>query len=269
MLYNPVEVHVPARYHEIIKKTLQEKKKNLSVKVKLGEPGNDTMLLTRGQIAKMERARILGKKTMTIRMSHNQVQKNLLHEGGFLGMLIAALSAALPSIISAASAAAPAIAASVATGAITGVVSHLVSGNGLYFRKNGLCAKIEAVKGGGIYLTPHKGDGLYLAAPHDSDEEEGGGFLYENVDEDEVKKKRNELQELLKQYAKGDRSNILGIKGAAAYLFVRRRMTREEYDKINEKLGDGLYLKHGGKTYGQLSKSPWIKEQVPMLEILL
>ena len=234
------------------------------------------MLLTRGQIAKMKRARILGKKTMTIRMSRCQVQKNLKHEGGFLGMLIAALSAAIPSIISAATAAAPAIAASVATGAISGAVSHLVSGSGLYFRKNGICAKIQAVKGGGIYLAPHPevgGDGLYLAAPHNSDEEEGGGFLYENVDEDEVEKKRKELRELLEQYAKGDRSNIFGIRGAAAYLFVRRRMTSEEYDKIEEKLGiklgEGLYLKHEGKTYGQLSKSPWIKEQVPMLEILL
>ena len=231
------------------------------------------MLLTRGQIRKMERAIILGKKAMTIRMSHNQVQKNLKHEGGFLGMLIAALSAAIPSIISAATAAAPAIAASVATGAITGAVSHLVSGDGLYFRKNGLCAKIQAVKGGGIYLTPHlEGDGLYLAA-QDSEEEEGGGFLYENVNEDEVEKKRKELQELMEQYAKGDRSNILGIRRAAAYLFVRGRMTSEEkekiYEKLGIKLGEGLYLKHEGKTYGQLSKSPWIKEQVPMLEILL
>ena len=81
------------------------------------------------------------------------------------------------------------------------------------------------------------------------------------------------MRELLKQYAKGDRSNIFGIRAAVAYLFVHRRMTREERDKIDEtigvKLGDGLYLKHEGKTYGQLSKSPWIKEQVPMLEILL
>ena len=176
-------VNVPTRYHEIIKKALEnEKKKSVSVKIKLGESEgkNDTMLLTRGQIEKMERAKILGKKMMTIRMSRRQVQKNVKHEGGFLGMLIAALSAAIPSIISAATAAAPAIAASIATGAISGAVSHLVSGNGLYFRKNGLCAKIQAVKGGGIYLAPHpevEGDGLYLAAPHqDSDEEEGDGL---------------------------------------------------------------------------------------------
>ena len=213
MLYNPVEVNVPTRYRETIKKAL-EKNGKLSVKVNLGESeGNDTILLTRGQIAKMERAKILGKKRMTIRMSRNQVQKNLKHEGGFLGMLIAALSAALPSIISAVTAAAPAVAASVATGAISGAVSHLVSGNGLYFRKHGLCAKILPVQGGGLYLAPHppkeqqEGDGLYLAAPPRDPEEE------------------------------------------------------EE--------GDGLYLKHEGKTYGQLAKSPWIKEQVPMLELLL
>ena len=109
MLYNPVKVNIPLKFHEKIKKNLEEeredggkKKKSLSVQINLNNSinGEDTLLLTRGQIAKMERARLIGKKTMTIRMSHNQVKANLKHEGGFLGMLIAALSAAIPSLIS-------------------------------------------------------------------------------------------------------------------------------------------------------------------------
>lgn len=169
MLYTPTKVDVPSSFHEKIKKALQdETKKSVSVKVGLSTEGQDTLLLTRGQIAKLERARIIGKrKTMTIPMSRSQVQKNLKYEGGFLGMLIAALSAAIPSILSAATAAVPAVAASVATGAISGAVSHLVSGDGLFLQKNGMTAKIQAVHGGGLYLAPHptvvEGDGLLLS----------------------------------------------------------------------------------------------------------
>ena len=194
MLYTPTKVDVPSSFHEKIKKALEdETKKSVSIKVGLSGEGQDTLLLTRGQIAKLERARILGKrKRMTIRMSRSQVQKNLKHEGGFLGMLIAALSAAIPSIISAATAAAPAVAASVATGAISGAISHLVSGDGLFLQKHGLTAKIQAVHGGGLYLAPHP--------------------------------------------------------------------TVEE--------GDGLFLRHEGKTYGQLENSPWMTQQVPTLGLL-
>ena len=103
----------------------------------------------------MERAKLIGKKKMTIRMSHNQVKANLKHEGGFLGMLIDALSAAIPSITSAATAAAPALLASAATGAISGGISKAISGDGVYFQRNGLSAKLQPVHGGGLYLTPH------------------------------------------------------------------------------------------------------------------
>ena len=43
-----------------------------------------------------------------------------------------------------------------------------VGGSGLYLHKSGHCVKVEAVKGNGLYLTPHSrlagvyGDGLYL-----------------------------------------------------------------------------------------------------------
>ena len=43
-----------------------------------------------------------------------------------------------------------------------------INGSGLYLHKSGHCVKVEAVKGNGLYLTPHSrlagvyGDGLYL-----------------------------------------------------------------------------------------------------------
>ena len=68
------------KFHDKIKKSLEEKeedgkkkeKRSVSGQINLNNSnGEDTLLLTRGQIAKMESARLIGKKTMTIRMSHN------------------------------------------------------------------------------------------------------------------------------------------------------------------------------------------------------
>ena len=198
MAYIPTKVDIPSRFHEKIKKAIEEGGKSAAVSVKLNliNEGDHTLLLTRGQIAKIERARLIGKKKMTVRMTSRQVGANMRYKGGFLGMLIAALSAALPSIISAATAAAPAVLASVATGAISGAISKAVSGDGLYLHKKGHgCVKIHPVKGGGVYLTPH---------PHPHVE------------------------------------------------------------------GHGLYLKHNDRVFGNLSpQSSWIKEQLPIVELLL
>ena len=65
------------------------------------------------------------------------------------------------------------------------------------------------------------------------------------------------------------------IRSIKNWLFKRKRMNKIEYDIVDEMLrnarkeGDGLYLRHEGKTYGQLSKSPWIRKQVPLLGLLL
>ena len=169
MLYKPVKLNIPEKIHNKIKTSITGGKKPVSIKVNLDGEADHTLLLTRGQIAKLERARLIGKKSFSVRLSRKQVQVNVKHEGGFLGMLIAALSAAIPSIISAVTAAAPAVLAGVATGAISGAVEKAISGNGLYLYKKGEgCAKVQLVKGGGLYLTPHPnlhpqgGNGLYL-----------------------------------------------------------------------------------------------------------
>ena len=189
-MYTPIKVKVPSRFHEKIKKMLSGDKKMISVPISSAE-GDDTLLLTSGQIAKVERARLMNKKKITIRMSRFQVKANMKHEGGFLGLLLGLLSAALPSIVSAATAAAPAVLASVATGAISGAISKAVSGDGIYFKRNGISARLQPVLGGGLYLSPHP--------------------MVE---------------------------------------------------------GDGLYLKDGNKTMG-IDDTPWIKEQLPILELLL
>ena len=201
MLYNPVKVNVPSRYHELIKKAL-EKKGKVSVKINLTLPEkNDTLLLTRGQISKMERAALLGKKTMTIRMSRNQVQKNVKYEGGFLSLIIAAiasaiaaLTAAAPAVVATVVSALPAIATgaagALATAGIEAGIEAATGGSGLYFRKNGTNVKLEPVEGGGLFLSPYQ-----------------------------------------------------------------------------QKLGDGLQLKHEGKVYGLEKK--WLREQVPIINVLL
>ena len=207
MLYNPVKVNVPSRYHELIKKAL-EKKGKVSVKINLTAPEkNDTLLLTRGQISKMERAALLGKKTMTIRMSANQVRGNV-KEGGFLSLIIAAIASAIAAITAAApvvvagvTAALPAIATGAATALGAVGAEELIAaakGSGLYFRKNGMSVKLEPVEGGGLFLSPYQGD-----------------------------------------------------------------------QQQQQKLGDGLQLKHEGKLYGKLEKSPWLREQVPIINVLL
>ena len=82
MLYKPIKVNVPEAIHDRLKHNIaSENKKPISIKVKL-DAGDEsarkhTLLLTRGQIEKLERARLIGKKHATVRMSHIQVRANL------------------------------------------------------------------------------------------------------------------------------------------------------------------------------------------------
>ena len=132
--------------------------------------GEHTVLLTRGQIAKIERARLIGKKHITIRLSRKQVQANIKHEGGFLGMLAGLAARVLPTLLT-----------GLASGLVSGAVEKAVAGSGLYLHKEGHgCAKVQVVKGGGLYLTPHphigvRGNGLFLK--HGDQVYSGDGLL--------------------------------------------------------------------------------------------
>ena len=115
----------------------------------------------------MERAKLMGQTDLVIKMTSVQVKANTEHEGGFLWSLASKVAPAL----------------------LTGVLSALASkatekmmgskkGCGLYLQKDGQCAKVDFVKGGGLYLAPHNkfqaGKGLFEA---DGSEVTGDGLL--------------------------------------------------------------------------------------------
>ena len=165
MLYTPVKVTVAEDQLERLKSDL--KKPFVSIKIRLkGKKDVDnehTLLLTRGQIDSINRVRSMGKrKFKTIRMSRNQIEKNISHQGGFLSFLAGLASKALPML-------AKGLAGGFMSGVADQVLGNKKSGDGLYLFKRGHCIKVEPVKGNGLYLTPHSskihagvGDGLYL-----------------------------------------------------------------------------------------------------------
>ena len=113
----------------------------------------------RGQIAKIERAKLIGKGKVSIHLSKRQVQANVKHQGGFLGMLSGLAPKELPRLLK-----------GLVSGLVSDAVTNVMGGDGLYLHKSGHCVKVEPVKGNGLYLTPHRGgslpgvhgDGLYL-----------------------------------------------------------------------------------------------------------
>ena len=139
------------------------RKQYLSIKIDLRNVGGEgeeqnTLLLTRGQITKLERAKLTRRSSKVIRLSRTQVQKNKKHQGGFLSFLAGLASKALP-----------ALAKGVATGLLSGAADKVLNGgDGLYLFKHGHCIKVDHVEGNGLYLRAHPsshgalGDGLYL-----------------------------------------------------------------------------------------------------------
>ena len=184
MLYTPVKVAVAIGQREKLKAGITDHKPSVSVKIDLRkghkeEEGfeQDTLLLTKGQIMKLEKAKMMQRSSKVIRLSRRQIQANLSHTGGFLPMLLGLAAKALPTL-----------AKGLATGLITGAVSRAISrksGDGLYLFKSGHCIKVDPVKGNGLYLQPHQevsskdsdcvGDGLYLK--HGSSIYNGEGLI--------------------------------------------------------------------------------------------
>ena len=168
MMYTQQKVHVPQKYHERIKAAMTQDRP-LSVKLDLQKHGDTTILMTPGQILKMQRAISSGKNVMTVRMSRRQVKHNTKFEGGFLSMLLNLASKALPVLLG-----------GVATGVLSGAVERAVSGNGLFLGKKGYgTARIEFNKeDNGLTLTPvptENHTGLYLK--HDGQMYQGKGLL--------------------------------------------------------------------------------------------
>ena len=133
--------------------------------------GEHKLALTHSQANKLQKAIERGKR-VTFRMSKKQLKHNLKVEGGFLGLLAGLAARALPML-------AKTVLPALGVGALSGLASSGVQkamGNGLYFKKGGLIARVET-DGRGLYLSPYKGkglnaygDGLYLKQ---------GGNIYE------------------------------------------------------------------------------------------
>ena len=152
MRYTPFQVYVEPNQEKRLKRAI-EKKGGASIVISFDEPRNETLLFTKDQIEKIERAGVMGKK-INIKMSAAQVKANTEHNGGFLWSLVTRL--------------APAILSGIGSAVASKVASSIMDkkkGQGLYLQKNGHCAKVQLVNGGGLYLAPHPrlhhGDGLF------------------------------------------------------------------------------------------------------------
>ena len=148
------------------------KNKSCSVRIFLTEPQKKTLLLTKGQIERIERAQLMGKDRVSIKLTVPQIKANTEHTGGFLWGLASALG---PLLLQGAKALAPAIIRGAAS-AVASKGMEKMMGKGMYFQKNGHCSRVQTVEGGGLYLSPHPrihgGEGLFEA-----DENEVGGGL--------------------------------------------------------------------------------------------
>ena len=163
--YSPIEVNVDDEQDGRLKSAI-ERKRGVTVRILLSEPKKKTFLFTKGQIVKMERARAMGKSSLGIRLSAPQVRANTEHSGGFLWALARAVG--------------PTILKGLASYAVSKGVEKAMNrkGDGVFLEKNGHCAKVQMVKGGGLYLNPHPrfhGQGLFEV---NQGEIKGDGLLF-------------------------------------------------------------------------------------------
>lgn len=148
MRYTPTEVNVDERQEEKLKDAIS-RNKPISIRLFFVEPKTKTMLLTKGQIHKIERAQLLGKDRISIRLTIPQVKANTKHTGGFLWSLARMVG--------------PAIVKGLASYATSKGLEKMF-GKGLFVQKDKKCAKIDVV-GNGLYLSPHPtfphGEGVF------------------------------------------------------------------------------------------------------------
>ena len=149
-LYTPVEVTVADSQRKELRKQIDQKYLPVKIVVIDTVTPKDTLLLTRGQIRKIEKAQELGKRRYkTIRMSRNQIEKNRKYQGGYLQLLNdASMSDTLKSSIE---------------------NMQINNDDGLYIVKRGHTVKVFPTQENGLHLQEHPlslhetfEDGLYL-----------------------------------------------------------------------------------------------------------
>ena len=115
-MYTSTKVTVFEDQHDKLNAIVHQKP--ISVKLDLGHSGGGgkhTLRLTRSQIARIERSRLIGKSNVTIHLSKRQVKANVQHQGDFLDMLARLAAKTLPSILG-----------GLATGLVSGAVRRVV-----------------------------------------------------------------------------------------------------------------------------------------------
>ena len=145
-LYTPVEVTVADSQRKKLRAQIDRKYLPVKIVVKGTALPTHTLLLTRGQIAKIEKARESGQRRYkTIRMSRKQIEKNRNHQGGFLQFIDGNMSMD------------------------DATKSADNSDNGLYLVKRGHTMKVFPIQENGLHLQEHIlplhetfTDGLYL-----------------------------------------------------------------------------------------------------------
>ena len=158
-MYTPTKVVVSEKTHEKLKEAVQaDRPTSVRIELRSEKSPEQTLLLTAGQLVKIDRAIALGKRVISIRMGRKQLRANIKHEGGFLGMLAGLAARVLPSLLT-----------GLATGTVSGAVEKSIGVDGLYFSRKGQCARVSPIEGGGLYLSPYErveGRGLYLKHDH-------------------------------------------------------------------------------------------------------
>ena len=111
--YKEYEVYISNKQKRKLQSALKTNKPSLTIEIQYSKGEKALLLLTKRQIAQVEKARIRNRNT-TIRMSKRQLRANTTFKGGFLSMLAGLAARALPSLL---------------TGLASGGVEKAISGN--------------------------------------------------------------------------------------------------------------------------------------------
>ena len=174
MSYQPYNVKLSTNMKGKVQNAIQHSKPLMIRLSKDALVGDNTLLLTRGQISSIERAKDIG-KGVSIKLSKRQLKSNLEHKGGFLSLLAGLAARALPALLG-----------GVTTGLISGGIEKAIAGrgigDGLFLHKGGHCYQVHKTEGEGLFLSPHErlrhvsGDGLFLR--HGKNIYDGKGLLF-------------------------------------------------------------------------------------------
>ena len=151
-LYIAHNLHIPQDQHAKLKRAVEGKSKQVSIKISNAALQNQSsanehsLLLTTGQILKLQQARSNG-TACTLIMKRKQIDENMQHEGGFLPILAGLAAKAIPMLLG-----------SLASGVIAGGIERAITskrGDGYFLHKNNSWYKMTPhAKGRGLYLSP-------------------------------------------------------------------------------------------------------------------